>query len=342
LTARMLHTFAVSRVAFLPDGKTVLTCCRDRRLRRWEVATGKELGLFCPEHIEANSMSISRDGRLLFIGGGYGGCRLWEIFSGRPITEAVDADQYFIDVAFAPDAAVVLTASAAKKGAVPSAQLRETATLLPIGEPLRRQRCVAFHPSGKMFVTANGDGAVQLWDIVVHRSSMRPSGNESVESLWKALAGEDAARAFAAVNALAARPDEAVTYVANKLKPASVPEQARIQKLIQDLDDDLYDVREAAETELAAVGAVAEPAMRDALGKKPSLEVEMRLRRLLVPSSRTQVTSQRLQEIRSVQLLETIGSVEARAVLQSLTKGAASANLTTTAAAALARLDGRP
>ena len=61
-------------------------------------------------------------------------------------------------------------------------------------------------------------------------------------------------------------------------RPPTAEERARIDKLLKDLDDDSYDVREAATAAMRAVGSVAEPALQAAASGGPSAEVRMRAR----------------------------------------------------------------
>src|SRR5690349_2168913 len=58
----------------------------------------------------------------------------------------------------------------------------------------------------------------------------------------------------------------------------SAEEQARIDKLLKEFDDDSYAVRLAASKAMKAVGSVAEPALRKAMADGPSAEVRMRAR----------------------------------------------------------------
>src|SRR5262249_16334005 len=85
-------------------------------------------------------------------------------------------------------------------------------------------------------------------------------------------------------------------------------------------------------------GRLAEPALRKALEGGPLLEVRQRLQRLLEDLGGPVTSPQVLRASRAVQVLEQLGSAEARAVLLPLTRGAPEDWVTVEARAALERL----
>jgi hypothetical protein len=96
--------------------------------------------------------------------------------------------------------------------------------------------------------------------------------------------------------------------------------------------------RERATAELQQLGEQAEPALRKALAAKPSLEVTRRLQALLDRVERQTLTAAQLHALRAVEVLEHVGTAEARTVLRSLAAGAPAARLTREAKASLQRL----
>ena len=89
----------------------------------------------------------------------------------------------------------------------------------------------------------------------------------------------------------------------------------------------------AVESELADL---AEPALLAALHDKPSVEKRRRVEDLLKRLDAS-VSPELLRGVRAVEVLESLGTPEARQVLQTLAKGAAEARLTREANAALKR-----
>jgi HEAT repeat protein len=96
-------------------------------------------------------------------------------------------------------------------------------------------------------------------------------------------------------------------------------------------------MRDAAFKQLLQVGEMAREMIQKALTDDPPLETRRRLKQLLdtianAPDPESERT------IRAIMVLERIGSPEARAILQSLARGATAARVTAEAAAALQRL----
>src|SRR5205823_3131596 len=108
---------------------------------------------------------------------------------------------------------------------------------------------------------------------------------------------------------------------------------------LADLDSDQFRVRQAAEQKLRALGELAESALRAALKAGPSLERRRRIEAVLTILDPTgTVHGELLRELRAVQVLERIGSPEARRVLEALAQGVESARLTRAAKGAVTRL----
>ena len=111
-----------------------------------------------------------------------------------------------------------------------------------------------------------------------------------------------------------------------------------MQQLIADLDSAQFAVREEASRELEKLGEPVEPALRQALRSRPTLETRRRLERLLEKLDAPVPPVETLRALRAVEVLEHIGTAEARRVVQDLARGAAGAGLTEEAAAAVQRM----
>jgi hypothetical protein len=141
---------------------------------------------------------------------------------------------------------------------------------------------------------------------------------------------------------LAAAPArEAVALLRERLLEAPAALAARLERLVKDLDDDDFAVRERATAELARLGRGAEARLRALLAGRPSAEARRRaeglLRRLPGPKGPA-LAPDELAALRGVEVLERLGAPEARQALEALAGGAAEARLTREAQAALRRL----
>jgi hypothetical protein len=162
---------------------------------------------------------------------------------------------------------------------------------------------------------------------------------ERLPALWDDLANKDAAKAFDAIGLLTAMQEQAVPLLKAKLKPATVrADSKQIARLIADLDNERFEMRQKAMEELGQLGEHAEPALRAALADKPSLEARKRIDELLEGIRALSATTECLRELRAVEILEHIGTSGARQLLQNLAEGSPPARLTREAKASLDRL----
>jgi hypothetical protein len=158
------------------------------------------------------------------------------------------------------------------------------------------------------------------------------------EALWEDLGSDDPSKAYFAEWGLAADPDGAVLLLRDRIRPAAGADDKRTARLIAQLDDDDFDVRERATATLADLGESAEAALRRAR-PAASDEATQRIDRLLRRLQEAGPSPGRRRALRAVGALEHMGSPAARGVLEALAGGAAEAATTEAARAALKRLD---
>src|SRR5262249_56610218 len=127
-------------------------------------------------------------------------------------------------------------------------------------------------------------------------------------------------KAQLAVWELAAAPEQAVPFLKENLRPAPEVDPQRVRARIADLDSDQFAVRAAALKELEEAADQAEPELQKALEAKSSLEVRKHLERLLA-GPRVGRSADSLRTWRALQVLEQIGSKDARELLVALGKG---------------------
>jgi hypothetical protein len=214
---------------------------------------------------------------------------------------------------------------------------RERARLKPPSGPVTALR---FSADGRYLVTAGEDGTMLVWAVgAVPGKAAAAPGAQELEALWGDLGGDDAGRAFQAVQRLTAAPGLAVDFLKGRLNRVAGVDAALVRDRIRALDSTTFARRQKAEGELIELGELVLPEVRQALESKPSAEAKSRLETIVKRLAGGAVRGEGLRGVRAVEALEYLGGKEAREVLRALASGAAGARLTREARAALARLD---
>src|SRR5262249_13270350 len=125
---------------------------------------------------------------------------------------------------------------------------------------------------------------------------------KELEALWADLAGADAAKAYRTIRALVAAPELAVPFLGQQLRPVPAPPPERLARLIADLDDRQFAVREKATRELEKLGRLVKPKLQEVLAGQPSLEVRQRAAAILQRLERSPLSPEELRGCRSVEV----------------------------------------
>jgi WD40 repeat protein len=329
----------VSRLVISPNGRMLASSHSDHSVSLWDVATGEELQRFEERASSSASLAFSPDGRTLAIGENRGTILL-NVVSGSEILCL--GQEEVLAMVFSPDGRTV--ASGHPGGTV---CLRETATG-------KERRClkghqssvlaVAFTPDGKRLVSGSNDTTCLIWDAT-GLLNIQPASVDTPEAQWNAcwaaLAG-DADRAFRTFPTLAAA-RRTLPRLRELLIPVPRLEEHQIARLLADLDSDDFDVRERATEQLVNCGdGVEQPVRRFLPRARP--EAGRRAAQVLerIQAARTEPVAEQLRELRAVELLEYLGTPDARRLLETLATGAPEARLTREARASLGRLAPRP
>ena len=128
---------------------------------------------------------------------------------------------------------------------------------------------IAFSPDGKTLASGSWDTTVLLWDVP----------RAQLVGLWHLLTGEQESAVHAA-KALAANPPGAVLLLKECLQRAAAME-APHARLIVDLDNDRFEIREKASRQLEKSATAAEFALRLAMEGGLSVEAQRRAQEIL-------------------------------------------------------------
>jgi hypothetical protein len=312
--------------AFSPDGRTVATQNAGGTITLWEVASGKQRG------------------------------RLGQAVAGKPAGDGgrmvvrVNLDVELaapraaggpVGVSFSPDGRALAATTADR-----SVHLWDLASGKEIGRLKGHQgglQTVHFSADGKTLASGSTDSTVLLWDAAAALKDLtRRQPVELTEAevppLWADLAGTDAVRARQAVEKLAAGAKQAVPFLGGRLKPADRVAIEKINGWIADLESEKFSVRREATTRLRKVGVQAIPPLKKLLASMPTLEMRKRAEELVDQLTSGELSAEQLRVVRAVEVLERIGTADARQLLKTLADGGPGELPTREAQGALDRL----
>jgi RNA polymerase sigma factor (sigma-70 family) len=348
------HPGGVFSLAISPDGKTLVTAGADKTVKLWDLATGERRQVLTGHTGRVETVAISPDGRTLASGSWDKTIRLWETATGKSRLILQGHKFEVLGVAFAGDGRTLASAAGLwgnpgprragnRPGEVKLWDLATGKERASLAGHRDRIWSVAFTPDDKTLATASWDRTVKLWTAPQpdRNPPARPRTAREAETLWADLAGADAVKAHRAIWALALAPAQALPLLQKHVKPATAAGAQRIAALIADLDDDRFAVRERASRKLARLGEEARPALEKTLKGQPSVEVQRRAQALL-SKPQALVTPEQVTYRRALEVLEHIGTAEARQVLKTLARGAPDTLLTREAKACLDHLARRP
>jgi WD40 repeat protein len=343
----------VLALAFAPEGRTLAVARNPRafgggpagcELKLLNVATGKEVWHTTEAGQMIQRLAFSHDGKVLAVG--HNGVELREADNGKALRRFSVEGQLTTPLTFSPDGRTLAAAFQQYQTQDHAVQLLEVASGTT-RQVLRGHEgtvtSLAFSPDGRTLASGSGDTTVLLWDLTGRRlaKSHKATAGE-LKQLWMDMAARDGAVSYRAMRRLAAA-DEAVPFLKEHLHPAGneAPDPSVVERWIAELNSDKFKTREKATHELEAAGAAAEPAVRKALADKPTAEAERRLKRVLAKLHKPDQPPDTLRALRALEVLEWVGTPEARSLVQALAGGAAAAPLTQAARRARTRLAGR-
>jgi hypothetical protein len=201
---------------------------------------------------------------------------------------------------------------------------------------------LAFAPDGRTLASGSADSTALLWDLTGRLKGGRLTtvklSPRRLAAAWDDLSDADAARAYRAIWTLTAAPEQAPALLRQHLRPAAAAKEKRLMEWIKDLDHDQFSVREKAVREVQKMGPEAEPALRKLVKAPPSLESRRRAEQILEKISTIIPSAEQVRTLRGLEVLEHLATVEAREMLEELSRGAPDAWLTHQAKTSLARL----
>jgi hypothetical protein len=339
-------------VGFSPDGRAVACGSGMGPVTVWDIASGENLGQLGGRVGRVVSLAFSPDGRTLAVAWSDEDVRLWEVFTARERLRFVGSRQAASaaergqrSLAFSADGR--LLAAGWRDVAVKLWDVASGAEVAQFGGHRHLVAALAFAVGDgrpEMLVSGSWDSTALVWDVkplLQKQQGERLLTPEGLVAAWDGLASENAAVAHSRLWELVGDRAKAVSLLRERLRPAARPPRS-VEQTIIDLDSRRFPVREKAMADLLQLGERIRPALKKALASSITLEVRRRVEAILRKLDSTPIPPARLRAVRAVEVLEHIGTTEARQILEALAGGDPEDQVTVEARASLRRLAHRP
>jgi WD40 repeat protein len=157
------HLGQVFSIAFSPDGRLAISGSDDKKIKIWDVVTGRLIWTLLGHSRQVVSVVFSPDGRLALSGSDDKTARLWNVATGQVMHILQGHSAMVSSVAFSPDCRLALTGSWDD-----TLKIWEVVT----GREIRTLRghsnsvaSVAFSPDGRLVLSGSRDKTIKVWDV---------------------------------------------------------------------------------------------------------------------------------------------------------------------------------
>jgi len=329
---------SVQEMALAHNGQMLAVVQGGNTLQMIEPLSGQEIYQIRQQDNVLAHPVLSADGRHLLTCGPHQ-LILWEAATGKErLRLELPADVFLTSLAAAPRG--TLAACGGRDGSVLFVDRLQGKMVRRCPGHAGAINGLCFSADGTSAASASTDSTALVWDLpglgLPAALALQQRTPAELEALWEDLGSADAGKGHQAVRALMTAPDRAAQLLGQRLRPV-LHDEKQIRRWVAELDDDSFAVREKASEELAALGRGADPWISTALRSGPGPEARRRLQDLQELLHAPPSTPEVLRQLRAVEVLERIGSTEARKVMQALAGGTPAALLTREARAALGR-----
>ncbi|HYV37333.1 MAG TPA: WD40 repeat domain-containing protein [Gemmataceae bacterium] len=335
------HEGIIHSLAFSHDGKLLVSGGVDRTVRIWKTANGNEERCLADLPDGVKSVAFSPDGRLVAASAGdFDGINyVWETANGREVCKLPAVKGRVYQIAFSPDGK--LLAGTGPDNALCVWEIATQAERCRFPGHASGGLAVAFAPDGKTLASGSQDTTVVLWNMAHCPDAALAKTTADFERLWADLGSPDASQAHRAICSLLADPEKAVNFLNQRLRPFSTMDAENMARALDDLDSERYKIREKATSDLALLGELAEPLLRQTLERQPSPEVKQRVQLLLGKLDAAKPPTDQLRALRAFEVLERIGGPQVRSVFEAQLRQMPDGRLGREAQASLDRMNKR-
>jgi len=335
------HTATIRTIRVSADGKRAATTSYDGTARVWDLKSGKELRAFpCVGLAELTRDGLGlilREGETILVRDVLTGLEVVpESPPACPVPTVGEAFSAFgLCLVASPDGRT-MAFSHSTGITVLEAVTHGLRWTMPL--PGSRCRVMAFTPDGLKLLTSGADHTVLVWDVRPQAVTLPDAVRRTTDAgkLWATMCAGKSDASYLAMARLSAEPAAAVQTARLRMKPATAPDAATLNRLLRGLGDDDFATREAAEKELDAFGEPTAVLVKARLAKLDSAEARRRAEGFV--ARWTGGPAVRLADARAIELLSSLDTKGAWDFLKELAAGDPTAWRTQTARRALNHL----
>ncbi|MBI4870676.1 MAG: WD40 repeat domain-containing protein [Candidatus Riflebacteria bacterium] len=193
------HKAEVVACAVTPDGRRIVSASRDKTLKLWDTASGKELGTLEGHGGEVTAIAVAPDGDRAVSASEDGTLRIWNLAALLPLLTLTGHQSRVHACLVTPDGRRVVSASRDRTLKVwDLATGRQLATLEGHSKDVKTTTCI-LTPDGQRLLSADSAGQLRLWDLKTGRELRVFTGHKagvvacavSPSSQWAASASHD-------------------------------------------------------------------------------------------------------------------------------------------------------
>jgi WD40 repeat protein len=157
------HAATVNGLAYMPDGKSIISVSADGRAISWDARTGQILEKVDGECGPLWSVAVSRDGRWAALGG-RDGITILDLGSGRTRSHR-SSRSTVASLCFLPSGTILASASLDGSITLWKEERGEFRPWRSVGGLTSRIRALAVSPDGKSLVSGGDDAILRFWKI---------------------------------------------------------------------------------------------------------------------------------------------------------------------------------
>ncbi|MDF5708990.1 MAG: serine/threonine protein kinase [Nostoc sp. S4] len=169
------HENSVLSVAITPDGKTIASSGDDRKIKLWNLVTGKQISSLNTYSRQVNIVVISPDGKTLVSGGDDSTIKVWNLATGRQIRTLTGHSDSVHALAIAADSQTLISGSDDNTIKIWDLVTGEQIKTL-VGHTFW-VRSVAISPDSVILISGSFDKTIKIWNLTKGYSIRTLEGN---------------------------------------------------------------------------------------------------------------------------------------------------------------------